>query len=307
MTGGWRFWAWPWELARHGVLGMNARNLEMLLELNPRRLRDLVDDKAATKEVCRQRGIPTPATYAILERFSQLDQLDTMLASRIEFVVKPARGAGGRGILVITGRTQFNYVTIAGLEVSPQELRDHVAGILAGLHCAAGQGDKAIIESRIHPHPAFAALSAGGTPDLRIVLRSHRPLAAMLRLPTSHSSGRANLHQGAVGVGVDVSTGTTTLGVYHGRRIARHPDTQGELAGRVIPHWREAVDMAARLAEALGLGYLGVDLVLDGENGPVVLEANARPGLAIQIANRHGLRTAAGHLSPVHAPVAYRG
>jgi glutathione synthase/RimK-type ligase-like ATP-grasp enzyme len=44
-----------------------------------------------------------------------------------------------------------------------------------------------------------------------------------------------------------------------------------------------------KLADGLGLGYLGVDFVLDAFGGPVVLEANARPGLAIQVAHRRGL------------------
>ncbi|MRR31196.1 alpha-L-glutamate ligase-like protein, partial [bacterium] len=43
--------------------------------------------------------------------------------------------------------------------------------------------------------------------------------------------------------------------------------------------------------EMTGLGYLGVDLVIDRDRGPLLLELNARPGLAIQLANRHGLRT----------------
>jgi alpha-L-glutamate ligase-like protein len=290
MTGSWRFWAWPWELKRCGVLGLNARNLEMLLELNPRPLNRLVDDKAATKEICRQHEIPTPATYGIVEHFGQLASLDELLAGREEFVVKPARGSGGRGILVIAARRQAEYITSGGQSVSAAELGEHVAGILAGLHCAAGQSDKAIIEERISPHAAFAEISADGTPDLRIVLQSHRALAAMLRLPTARSGGRANLHQGAVGVGIDVVSGKTTLAVHQGRRIARHPDTGGELSGRVIPHWKQALNMATRLSAALGLGYLGVDRVLDGRRGPVVLEANARPGLAIQIANHRGLR-----------------
>ena len=37
------------------------------------------------------------------------------------------------------------------------------------------------------------------------------------------------------------------------------------------------------------MGYLGVDIVLDRKQGPMLLEANARPGLAIQIANGQGL------------------
>jgi hypothetical protein len=36
---------------------------------------------------------------------------------------------------------------------------------------------------------------------------------------------------------------------------------------------------------------MGVDIVLDQNLGPLILEMNARPGLAIQIANQAGLQT----------------
>ena len=38
-----------------------------------------------------------------------------------------------------------------------------------------------------------------------------------------------------------------------------------------------------------GLGYLRVDMVIDNDRGPLILEMNARPGLSIQIANCTGL------------------
>jgi D-alanine-D-alanine ligase-like ATP-grasp enzyme len=56
-----------------------------------------------------------------------------------------------------------------------------------------------------------------------------------------------------------------------------------------IPGWDVLLDIAARSYELTGLGYIGIDLVLDREKGPLVLELNARPGLAIQLANRAGL------------------
>ena len=74
--------------------------------------------------------------------------------------------------------------------------------------------------------------------------------------------------------------------------LKEHPDTGVAIARRVLPQWEETLDIAVRLAQAIGLGYIGVDIVLDQTQGPVVLEANARPGLAIQIANRKGLLTA---------------
>jgi len=39
-----------------------------------------------------------------------------------------------------------------------------------------------------------------------------------------------------------------------------------------------------------GLGYLGVDIILHPEKGPMVLELNAQPGLQIQLANMTGLK-----------------
>jgi hypothetical protein len=44
-----------------------------------------------------------------------------------------------------------------------------------------------------------------------------------------------------------------------------------------------------KLSDALEMGYIGVDFVIDANVGAVVLEANARPGLAIQVAHRSGL------------------
>jgi D-alanine-D-alanine ligase-like ATP-grasp enzyme len=61
------------------------------------------------------------------------------------------------------------------------------------------------------------------------------------------------------------------------------------IAGVVVPDWPELLAAATKLSGVLELAYLGVDFVLDAQRGPVVLEANARPGLAIQIANRAGL------------------
>src|SRR5690554_7490014 len=46
---------------------------------------------------------------------------------------------------------------------------------------------------------------------------------------------------------------------------------------------------AASAYEMTGLGYLGVDIVLDKHQGPMLLELNARPGLSIQLANGVGL------------------
>jgi hypothetical protein len=95
---------------------------------------------------------------------------------------------------------------------------------------------------------------------------------------------------GGMAVGVDLARGVTTHGVLGGRPTARHPDLGCDVGGRAVPAWDAMLAIAARCHDAIPLGYLGVDLVLDAERGPLVLELNARPGLTIQLANRRGLR-----------------
>ena len=286
----WRFWAWPRELHERRVLGINARNLELLSVLNPRAHYPRLDDKVLTKQLCEAQGIPVPATYVVIERFGDIRQFADALGQHQEFVVKPARGAGGRGILVIVRHDGTDFETSRGSMLSLAEVKYHLSTALSGLYSLGGRPDRAIIEQRIRPHPVFESLVVGGTPDIRILVHRYAPVMAMLRLPTRASDGRANLHQGAVGVGIDLETGRTFGGVCRGRAITVHPDTGVPISGKEVPHWQEALDIAAELSKALQMGYIGVDIVLDATQGPLVLEANARPGLAIQIANRCGLR-----------------
>jgi alpha-L-glutamate ligase-like protein len=115
------------------------------------------------------------------------------------------------------------------------------------------------------------------------------PIMAMLRLPTRQSGGKANLHQGAIGVGVDLATGLTLRGTWLNNIISKHPDTTNAVDGVQLPGWDGFMTLAAGCYELCGLGYIGVDMVLDEDKGPMILELNARPGLNIQIANDSGL------------------
>jgi alpha-L-glutamate ligase-like protein len=165
----------------------------------------------------------------------------------------------------------------------------HLSAILAGLYSLGGRPDRAVIEQRILRHAAFEQIAVNGTPDIRIIAYRGVPAMAMVRLPTVASRGRANLHQGAVAAGIELHTGRTMGGVWKSRMIELHPDTRQPIGGMQVPHWNQLLRMSVRLAKQLELGYVGVDFVLDQARGPVVLEANARPGLAIQLANRRGI------------------
>lgn len=284
-----RLFVWPRELKEAGVLGINQRNLSFIQESNPRSLYPRVDDKTITKQICDKHDIPVPETYAIIRRYGDVGRFADLIGNRSEFVVKPASGAAGRGIIVIAGRNGSDYKTASGRLISQSELNYHISTILSGLYSLGGQLDSTIVERRIIMHPTMQGVAVGGTPDIRVILYRQVPVMAMVRLPTIASDGRANLHQGAAAAAVDLVTGRTFGGVCGGRIISCHPDTHQQIAGLQIPGWHNLLAAAMKLADALEMGYIGVDFVIDAKTGPVVLEANARPGLAIQVAHRIGL------------------
>jgi len=272
-----------------GVLGINRRNAEFIRQWNPRRLYPLVDDKLRTKRLALASGMPVPELFGVIETQHDTRELPTIVADRDQFVVKPAHGSGGNGVLVITGRRGGRFSKVSGTWLEEGELSHHISNMLSGLYSLAGQRDQVVVEYYVRCDPELAKLSYQGVPDIRLIVFKGFPLMAMIRLPTHFSDGRANLHQGAVGVGIDLATGTTLQGVQEDRRIDEHPDTGHPLAGIVMPAWNQILEMAARCHEMTGLGYLGVDIVVDRDLGPLILELNARPGLAIQIANSSGL------------------
>jgi alpha-L-glutamate ligase-like protein len=276
------------RLKSHGVLSINQRNTDFVLRYNPRKLFPLVDDKLKTKKLALKAGIAVPPLYDLIETEHQIKSLEERLALYSDFVVKPARGSGGDGILVFKDKVYGRYRQINGKLTTVQELSYHLSCLLSGAYSLGGSSDYAIIEKRVVVDPVFAEVSYEGIPDIRIISLLGYPAMAMVRLPTRLSGGKANLHQGAIGVGIDLATGKTLGGVHHNDAIEYHPDTLNPVVGIEVPYWDQILEIASRCYELTGLGYLGVDIVLDKDQGPLMLELNARPGLNIQIANREG-------------------
>ena len=277
------------QLRTAGVLGMNRRNAEYIMRYNPRQAFPLVDDKVLTKRLAESHGLPTPPLYLVIEHHGDIRGLSAALSDRREFVVKPARGAAGSGIVLIVDRNAEGYVKSSGEVITPEDLAYHISGILSGIYSLEGLEDRAIIEGLIHPDPVFAAVTYRGIPDIRIVVYQTVPVMAMVRLPTRASDGKANLHLGALGAGIDIGTGRTLTAVHRSDIVTHHPDTGNAIGGIVVPYWNQMLLMAAQAPDMTGLGYLGVDIIIDRDRGPVLLELNARPGLAVQLANRGGL------------------
>ena len=277
------------RLHRNGVLGINKRNADYLLKYNRRRDYPLVDDKAKTKELAVRYGVAVPDLYGMVEIQRHVARLPEILRPYADFVIKPANGTQGEGIVVVTGKVANHYRQADGTLYSEDELKFHVSNILSGIYSLGGHTDKALIEYRVKFDPVFEAIAYRGVPDVRIIIFLGVPVMAMVRLPTRLSKGKANLHQGCIGAGIDIATGRTLTAVWRNSIVTEHPDTGNPVSGVEIPHWTRLLDIAANSYEMTNLGYQGIDLVLDRDRGPMVLELNARPGLNIQIANREGL------------------
>ena len=277
-------------LRQRGVMGINERNAEFSLVYNQRSRYPLVDDKLLTKELATKTGVAVPRLYGVIKIQHQVRSLAAMVADYPDFVIKPARGSQGDGILVIVGRSGNSFRLADGTLMDQPELEFHVSNILSGIFSLGGQTDRAMIEYRVNFDPVFERITFGGVPDIRIIVFLGVPVMAMMRLPTRAAKGKANLHQGAIGAGVDIVTGRTLTAVWHDKIVSEHPDTGNQVQDVQIPKWDKLLELAACSFEFTGLGYLGVDIVLDRNLGPLILELNARPGLNIQIANCAGLR-----------------
>lgn len=291
------------KLRRTGVLGVNKRNSHFIMRMNPRRLYPRVDDKVLTKRLAQEAGMAVPEMYGVISNQSEVRHLPAIVAAHDSFVIKPARGSGGTGIIVIAGRgkrRESGYRTISGLIVSEPELRHHVSNVVGGQYSLTGNPDSALIEYCVRYDPLFEDVSYLGVPDIRVIVYKGYPIMAMVRLPTRASNGKANLHQGAVGAGVDLCSGSTLDGVLGNDVVDEHPDTGAAIGGLKIPDWDFILETAARGFEVTGLGYLGVDIVIDRDQGPLILEMNARPGLNIQIANCAGLEGYTRHVDQIY-------
>lgn len=272
-----------------GILGINARNLLYIRPYNPKKAIKLADDKIRTKQFLSAREIPVPKLYAIIREPSELDKFDFNTLPN-SFALKPNKGFGGEGIIPVTNKKDDLYISAGNKKFSKEDFKDHIRDILDGRFSISNVADYAFFEQYIVADERIGKYSYEGLPDIRVVVHNLIPVMAMLRLPTKESEGKANLHMGAVGVGIDIAKGETTYCTYKNKIIDELPDGLGKIRGLKIPFWDEILTISSKVQLITNLGYMAVDICLDKHSGPVLLEINARAGLGVQIANLAPLR-----------------
>lgn len=272
------------------ILGMNARH--QYTKLNPSSAKKFGFSKLKTKELLQEFNIPTAQVYHVFESINDLETINWETIPT-PFVIKPASGSAGKGIVVIHNKIpdQPKWKNHEGKIVGTDFLNLHVANILDGEYTTWGSNHKAIVEEMIPAHPSLARYAYRGTPDIRVVVFNSVPVMAMARIPTKESEGRANLDQGAIGLGIDMATGITTYGVFGKKKVITHfPGSKKKANGILIPHWNEVLETAVKAANAAGYVFMGADIFIHPEKGPMIVELNGYPGLSIQLCNRAGLK-----------------
>lgn len=272
------------------ILGINARSADYLF-LNKMSARKRADDKLITKRMLRRAHVPHPRLLGVLKNAHEVREFEWGKLTE-GFAIKPVKGFGGQGIILVKrpAKEEGKFWTVDGKKLGIEDLVLHTIDIVEGKFSHNNLPDTAMVEERITIHPKFKKLAVGGAPDVRVIVFNKIPVMAMLRLPTEESSGKANLHQGAIGLGIDMATGITTHGVYKNRQLKYFPDTNKKVNGITIPYWNKILLMAVKTQKVSHLPYLSVDMLIDKDKGPVVLELNDQPGLSIQLANMTGLR-----------------
>ncbi len=273
------------------ILGLNARSQHFTFSANTRQGKLIAKSKILTARHLRKLHIPTPKIYKKFFKPQDIFDFDwnTLPSS---FALKPSKGLGGGGIIVIKRKSRDGkfWTTTTKEKITADDMKLHVLDILEGAFSTGSVPDSAFIQEYVGRHKAFTRYAYRGTPDIRVIVYNKVPVMAMLRLPTKESGGRANVHQGAIAVGIDMATGITTKAVWHGKPIKYKPETNRKLSGIKIPQWTDVLAIAAKCTDIPGLGYMGVDIVMHPERGPMILEINSQPGLQIQLANGSGLK-----------------
>jgi len=272
------------------ILGMNARNLIYIRPNNKKSAKKLADDKLRCKRVLKKAGVPVPKLIKSIKTHEELDNFDFSTLPN-SFVLKPNFGFGGEGILVVYGKKKGGeniWIKADRSQVTEDHLRTHIKNILDGSFSRIDTADVAFFEERIQLYQGFKPYAFRGVPDIRVLVYNRVPVMAMVRIPTEASGGTSNLHRGGIGIGVDMTTGVTTTAIQYDKVVEKSPKGL-LLSGIKIPQWKEILELAIKAQDVSKLGYLGADIAIDRENGPVFMELNARPGLSIQVANQEGL------------------
>lgn len=308
------------------ILGINARNLKYIKKFNPKKAIRLADNKLKTKNFLSQRWIPVPQTYGIIKNRRELFNFDWNALPDEEFVIKPNKWSKGKGIMIVKKLDSlednkeswkdfliWRYLKSIwkfwkgwenNLEHSQESLRFKVGkdiltyndfvrrliDVLDWKFSLTFWWDKILIEEKLEPWESFKIFCKYWLADIRVIVFNLIPVAAMVRMPMPWSWWKANLAQWWVGLWIEVGS-WKIKSMYYKRKIFTNnfPWEFSHFWRKKIQFWDDILLFSSKIQYFVNIWYLALDWVIT-EDGPKLLEINARAGLEVQNASNLPLK-----------------
>nr|WP_288452815.1 sugar-transfer associated ATP-grasp domain-containing protein [uncultured Microbacterium sp.] len=192
---------------------MNRRNVDYIARYNDRTSYPLVDNKLKTKLVVAEYGVRTPRLLQVVRQQHEISHFREMAEGLDGFAIKPAKGSGGKGITVITGRDGDHYVLTADLPgVDPGSIDVDVDGQLLTIRAErtlpSGEGVSWITRER-EAGAYLRQLQLGRGIDTETISASYRDGVLSVTLPVSEKAKPRKVAVAGAAEAVTVTEGAT--------------------------------------------------------------------------------------------------
>lgn len=301
----------PWE-QKTEYLGA-ALMRPLWSALNPIEYRYLFKNKLIFKQACLSQGLPVAPLIGVFDpdwgytadgrSLRTADDLRRWIADLEDgnVVMKPCEGAEGSMVLVFGDKSEGPEPTLIALDgtaYTPQQIFDFMTDeerLARACSGAPAISPTILIEKRVRSHPNLARLSPATLCTFRIVTLCERGMgaeiiAAVFKLQTA-ATGKDNLHEGSMAIGVAVRDGVLQSGwrvaqdYYRGdrrrfntlpsvNRLDTDPTTGIRFAGLKVPMWSDVMATALKAAATFPYGrVIGWDIAVT-PGGPCIIEGN---------------------------------
>jgi len=269
-----------WEIDKsdwkyfYGSNYQSYQKAKLLKTALPRNYSILFNDKSVCELLCRGIGVNQPQTYGTIspdQNYKEMIYSWFADFTMDTLIVKPLFGSAGRGI-VLAKNINNKIIIQSGTTQIP--IQDFALPTIA------------IVQEVIKQDNRMAVYSQNSLNTLRIVtmLTKNESIiipAAIMRCGIGESYVD-NWSAGGVGVGIDCETGQLKKHAYdkYGNRYAEHPTSKVVFEDFCIPEWPNVVETAIKIQKAFPYyRILGIDIALQENGIPVLIEINGNPDL----------------------------
>jgi len=208
------------------------------------------------------------------------NDLNRIIQSGFEYVLKPLQGGEGQGISFIKEENGIRYFKNNPL------IRSELVSFVSGCNFYG-------IFRYYRQHSLLNKIFSGTTNTIRMItlkdVETKSPFIfnSSLRIGWSGSAPLDNFTRGGLVAQIDNETGVVSKwkrkrvvsGLVNIEEGREHPDTQEVIEGIVIPHWEEVKNKILQfMSDNPFLDFIGWDILIT-EDSFVVIEANHNPGL----------------------------